>query len=99
MKQDISDYFNVDPEIIGEMTVDEVKVLIKVMENSKSKGEFTLGFDEPPALVFVQEKAGTRCEVYQDGVRLKGVRNVKISSGYDEPTTHEIEYLTGVTKK
>ena len=64
----------------------------------EAKKKFILEFDEPPALIFIQEKAGPKCEVYQDGERVEGIRSVKIIAAYDEPTTHEIEYLTGMTK-
>ena len=64
-----------------------------------AKKKFVIEFDEPPALIFIQEKAGPKCEVYQDGKKVNGIRSVKIYADYDEPTTHEIEYLTGCTEE
>lgn len=62
------------------------------------KNKFVLEFDEVPALVFVQDKVGDRFVVYQDGKCLHGVRIINIYAGIDEPTIHEVEYLTGSTK-
>ncbi|WP_193063446.1 hypothetical protein [Oceanobacillus oncorhynchi] len=52
------------------------------------------------ALVFVQKDAGNGFEVYQDGKKIEGIREININADIDlgYPTTHEIEYLTGHTK-
>lgn len=65
------------------------------MEHNK----FILEFDEPPALVFVQREVGSKFEVYQDGKRLKSVLAVTIRARCGEFTTHEVEFLTGRTKR
>jgi hypothetical protein len=59
---------------------------------------FVLEFDEPPALVFVQEKTGHGAKVYQDGKELEGIKSIVIKADAGEFTTHTIEYLTGATK-
>lgn len=66
----------------------------------KHKQKFILEFDEEPALVFVQHKTGDirEAELYQDGKKVKGWRSVRIKGAIDEFTSHEIEYLTGLTK-
>lgn len=73
--------------------------LCEGVRRMEEKKKFVLEFDEAPALVFVQEKVGSQCGIYQDGKEVKGVRNVRIYAAYDEATTHEIEYLTGATKQ
>lgn len=66
------------------------------------KRKFTLEFDEVPALVFVQRRAGTvlggNADIYVDGIIPDGVRRITIHAGIDDITTHEIEYLTGRTE-
>lgn len=64
----------------------------------KDNNKFTLEFDEPPALVFVQERGSNKVKVYQDGVELHGVRAININAHVDDVTTHTIEYITGCTK-
>ena len=61
------------------------------------KEKFTLTFDEPPALVFVQERGSNKVQVYQDGKVLKGVRSIAINAYADDVTTHTVEYITGHT--
>jgi hypothetical protein len=61
--------------------------------------KFVLEFDEAPPLVFVQNKVGSDFTLYQDGKNVRGIRSLKIYAGYDEATTHEVEYLTGKTKE
>jgi hypothetical protein len=65
------------------------------MDGTRQK--FILEFDEPPALVFVQHAVGHRCDVYQDGKKLKGVRAITIRAEANSPTTHVIEFATGLT--
>lgn len=60
--------------------------------------KFTLEFDECPPLIFVQNKKGNDITVYQDGNKVRGIRSIVIRAGYEDFTTHEIEYLTGATK-
>lgn len=48
-------------------------------------------------LVFVQNAAGDKFTVYQDGKEVRGIRSIRIDAGVDEFTTHEIEYVTGAT--
>jgi hypothetical protein len=66
----------------------------------KMKKKFILEFDEEPALVFVQHKVGDirNSDLYEDGKEVKGWRTIVIRGGLDEPTTHEIEFITGATK-
>ncbi|MTH32972.1 hypothetical protein GL282_09730 [Veillonella dispar] len=66
---------------------------------ANKKEKFALEFDEPPALVFVQERGSNKVRVYQDGVELHGVRAIDINAHVDDVTTHTIEYITGCTKK
>ncbi len=63
------------------------------------KRKFVLEFDEVPPLVFVQYEVGNKFDVYQDGENVRGLRHIKIYAGFDEVTTHEVEYLTGKTKE
>lgn len=65
----------------------------------ETKKKFILEFDEPPALVFVQRNEKAVCELYQDGEKVNGIRSLRIYTAFDEPTTHEVEYLTGMTKQ
>lgn len=62
--------------------------------------KFSIEFDEVPSLLFVQRsvKLGD-FDVYQDGKIVNGIRYVDIDASYDSPTTHRIEYATGLTKK
>ncbi|MCV4233317.1 hypothetical protein OHJ21_19220 [Virgibacillus sp. LDC1] len=64
-------------------------------ENKKEK--FALTFDEPPALVFVQERGSNKVKVFQDGKELHGVRSIDINASVGEVTTHNVEYITGHT--
>ncbi|MBT2727847.1 hypothetical protein J7E63_12950 [Bacillus sp. ISL-75] len=64
----------------------------------EKKDKFVLELDREPALVFVQESLKRGFTVFQDGKEVKGIRNIKIYSGFDSATTHEIEFLTGATK-
>lgn len=72
------------------------------LTHTSKRGVFTLNFDEPPALVFVQERTGTamgkKIKVYQDGKEVHGVRAIDINASIDDVTTHTIEYATGCTK-
>jgi len=63
------------------------------------KRKFTLEFDEAPPLVFVQNRVGNDFVLYQDGKEVRGIRSLLIRAGYDDATTHEVEYLTGKTKE
>lgn len=66
------------------------------------KKKFILEFDEEPALVFIQHKSGSitgDAQLFQDGREVKGWRSVVIRCGSDEITTHEVEYVTGATKR
>lgn len=65
-------------------------------ENKKEK--FSLTFDKPPALVFVQERGSNKIKVYQDGIELHGVRAVDINARAHDVTTHTIEFITGYMK-
>jgi hypothetical protein len=60
--------------------------------------KIVLEFDETPTLVFVQNRVGNDFDVYQDGKKVNGIRSIVIRAGFDDATTHEIEYLTGCTK-
>ncbi|MGG3307333.1 hypothetical protein ABER23_07890 [Paenibacillus lautus] len=61
------------------------------------KEKFALEFDEPPALVFVQERGSNKVKVYQDGKELHGVRSIAINASAGDITTHTVEYITGLT--
>lgn len=63
------------------------------------KRKFVLEFDEAPPLIFVQNRVGSDCVLYQDGKKVNGIRSLRIYAGYDDATTHEITYLTGATKE
>jgi hypothetical protein len=66
----------------------------------KMKKKFILEFDEEPALVFIQHKTGSivgDAELYQDGIKVKGWRDLSIRASVDDFTTHEVEYITGQT--
>lgn len=63
-----------------------------------SENKLTIDLAEKPALVFVQGKAGNGFTVYQDGKEVRGIRSLRIYAGFDDTTTHEIEYVTGATK-
>lgn len=49
------------------------------------------------ALVFVQKGFNEGWEVYQDGVRLKGVKSIDINADIEYMTEHVIKYSTGKT--
>jgi len=59
-----------------------------------------LKFDKTPALVFVQYEIGDlrKCEIYQDGETLRGVKSISIRAAVDEFTEHKVEFVTGATK-
>jgi predicted nucleic acid-binding Zn-ribbon protein len=63
----------------------------------KDNKKFMLEFDEPPALVFVQERGSNKVKVYQDGKELHGVRSIDINATAGKITTHTVEYITGHT--
>lgn len=63
------------------------------------ENKLTIDLDEKPALVFVQGKGGNEFKVFQDGKEVHGIKSVRIYAGFDDYTTHEIEYLTGATKE
>lgn len=63
------------------------------------KKRFIIELDETPALVFIQENGKFNPILYQDGVKVMGVRSIEINAGVGEATTHRVEYLTGHTKK
>lgn len=63
-----------------------------------NENKLSIDLNEKPALVFVQDKFGSGITLYQDGKKVNGIRSLRIYAGYDEATTHEIEYLTGATK-
>jgi hypothetical protein len=65
----------------------------------KTSKKYTLEFDETPSLIFVQGEVGNDFKLYQDGEEVRGIRNIRIYAGYDDATTHEVEYLTGKTAK
>jgi hypothetical protein len=65
----------------------------------KANKKYTLEFDETPSLIFVQGEVGNDFKLYQDGEEVRGIRSVRIYAGYDDVTTHEVEYLTGKTAK
>lgn len=66
--------------------------------NGSCDAYMTMTFEGAPALVFVQEKVGGICRIYQDGKELKGVRRITIDACAGEQTTHTVEYLTGHTE-
>lgn len=70
----------------------------KLCKGSNNKEKFKLEFDEPPALVFVQERESNKVKVYQDGKELHGVRSIDIRAGVGKGTTHTIEFITGATR-
>ncbi|GMK47625.1 hypothetical protein PghCCS26_47550 [Paenibacillus glycanilyticus] len=59
--------------------------------------KFTLEFDKPPALLFVQERVGNQFTLYENGRKVTGIRTLDINASYDDITTHKIEYITGGT--
>jgi hypothetical protein len=67
------------------------------------KRKFTLEFDEAPALVFVQHRVGTimngNAALYVDGRKVEGVRELSITASVGDVTSHEIEFITGMTKE
>jgi uncharacterized protein (DUF169 family) len=69
---------------------------------TRMKRKFVLELDEAPALVFVQNRAGLcsfdNAVLYVDGEKVHGIRSLRIDASVDDITTHEIEYLTGMTK-
>ncbi|RKN86753.1 hypothetical protein [Paenibacillus ginsengarvi] len=66
--------------------------------NQTGISNFTLRYEEAPALVFVQKNVNGGIEVYQDGVRLEGVCSIEIKSEMNSATTHKVEYMTGMTR-
>ena len=61
--------------------------------------DYVLRFDKPPKLIFVSEEGkGFGDKLYIDGKEVKGTKEIRIYSQYDEPTTHEVEYLTCKSK-
>ncbi|WP_423219707.1 hypothetical protein [Bacillus amyloliquefaciens] len=50
-------------------------------------------------LVFIQRKIGDAFDVYQDGKKLRGIRHIRIDAAEGEFTTHDIEFVSGATKK
>ncbi len=64
----------------------------------EEKEKFILELENEPTLVFVQNGAGSDFKLYQDGEEVKGIRSVRIYADWYNPTTHEVEYLTGKTK-
>ena len=62
------------------------------------KRKFIIELDETPALVFIQEQGKVHPVLYQDGVKVNGIRSIEISAGGEEATTHRIEYATGATR-
>lgn len=81
---------------LGRIAVDN---FIQGVEEAHMKRKFTLEFDEAPPLVFVQNRLGNDFELYQDGKKVNGIRSLSINAGYDDFTTHEVEYMTGKTKE
>lgn len=73
----------------------ELGVYVHVCKNKKEK--FTLQFDEPPALLFIQEKGKRQARVIQNGKEVKGITSIRIEAKAGELTTHTIEYLTSIT--
>ena len=63
------------------------------------KKKFIIELDEAPALLLIQKKTGWNAEIYQDGEKLKGVRSATIRAAVGEATTHEIEFITGLTEE
>jgi hypothetical protein len=59
--------------------------------------KFTLGFDKPPALLFVQERVGYQFTLYEDGRKVTGIRTLEIIASMDDVTTHTVEFITGGT--
>ncbi|MBS4195366.1 hypothetical protein [Lederbergia citri] len=53
--------------------------------------------EKEPSLVFIQRKPGDDFTVLMDGKEVRGLRRITIHAEVGEVTTHEIEYLTGVT--
>lgn len=60
-------------------------------------GKFTLEFDKPPALLFVQERVGNQFTLYEDGRKVTGIRALEILASVDDVTTHTVEFITGGT--
>jgi hypothetical protein len=50
------------------------------------------------SLVFVQQEAGMKWRVFQDGVEVEGMKSIDINADIDYPTEHTIKYSTGTTK-
>lgn len=53
--------------------------------------------EREPSLVFIQRGIGDDFTVIMDGKEVKGLRRISIHAGFDEFTTHNIEYVTGAT--
>lgn len=64
----------------------------------KGYNRWSLTFDEPPDLVFVQERGSNKARVFQDGKELHGVRSIDISASAGDITTHTVECITGHTQ-
>jgi hypothetical protein len=55
--------------------------------------EFKLTFDKTPKFILASED-GIKFELLIDGESVKGIRSLTVRGAYDEPLTHEVEYLT-----
>jgi hypothetical protein len=57
-----------------------------------------LTFDKTPKLILVSQD-GIRFDLYIDGESVNGIRTLTVRGAYDEPVTHEVEYLTAHSGK
>lgn len=71
-------------DVLGNLVIDEIS-------------HATMTFETMPALIFVQEKVGGKCRVYQNGKELMGLRSIEISACAGGYTTLSVEYLVGYT--
>jgi len=55
--------------------------------------------DTPPKLVFVSQDGRQHSELYIDGERVNGIRDVRITHNLDDAVIHEVEYLTAFSGK
>ena len=62
------------------------------------KKKLILEFETIPKLVFVSED-GLKAELYIDGEKVKGARDVTIKAGVGEIVTHKVEYVTSKSGK
>ena len=57
------------------------------------KKSTTLHFEKTPKMIFVSED-GKTADLYIDGKKINGMRNIIIRAGVGEPVMHEIDFVT-----